>query len=150
MSFIPPHHNDSWLGIPWGLWNKEIYHLGRVSNVYFWMWKTRHRLGPGEMAGWLRASAPLPEGPGSVPGTHMVTYSHPELQLQRFCYPLLTSVGTRHTRGDHTYVQADMHIKISTSKNIIKTASFCTPLCMAVRFSGWETIVDNRAPVRKG
>ena len=41
----------------------------------------------GEMAQWLSALVALPEDPGSIPSTHMVTYNYLQLQFQGIRHP---------------------------------------------------------------
>jgi hypothetical protein len=51
----------------------------------------------------MRISA-LKEDPGSVSSIYMVVHNHPKLQLQRVWCPLLTSSGTKHSGGVHTFI----------------------------------------------
>jgi hypothetical protein len=60
-------------------------------------------VGAGKMIQELRAPVTLGEDTGSIPNTHVVVHSHPQLQFQGIQCPLLTYVGTKHF---HTYVQA--------------------------------------------
>lgn len=51
----------------------------------------------GEMVQWLGTQAVLPENPGMVPSTHMMTCSSLRPQFQSIRSPLLASMDTRHT-----------------------------------------------------
>jgi hypothetical protein len=65
------------------------------------------------MARRLRALAAFPEVPSSIPSNHMATHNHLQLQVQGI--PVLASMGTRHTDGIQTYMQA---------KNLIQKINF--------------------------
>lgn len=54
----------------------------------------------GEMVYWLIALVELSENSGSVLSTHMVAV------VPQHQHPLLSSAGTRHACGAHTYIQA--------------------------------------------
>lgn len=51
-----------------------------------------------EMAQWLRTPATLPEDPGFIPSPYKVANKHLRFWSLRICRPLLSSVGTAHTR----------------------------------------------------
>lgn len=63
----------------------------------------------GEIAQWLSAVAALTKDLGWIPSTQKVAHSHSLLLFQGIQSPLLTSSGTRHIHGAHTYIQAKIH-----------------------------------------
>lgn len=63
-------------------------------------------LGAGEVIWQLRLTLALAEYLGLIPSTDMAAYKHSELQFQGIQYPLLTSGGTKHIIGTHTFIQA--------------------------------------------
>jgi hypothetical protein len=68
------------------------------------------------MPNWLKAQFTLPEDPGSIPSPHTTDHNHLELKSQVIRGPLLTSKGTRHVCGAHTYMNAGetlKHMKIN-------------------------------------
>ena len=78
------------------------------------------------MAQWLRAPDVLPEGPGSIPSTHIVAYRH--LQLQILC-PLLASwVPGKHIALRHNAGKIPIHIK-KLERQIICSQKNCIDIC---------------------
>ena len=58
------------------------------------------------MAQWFRILAALPEDLGSILSTYMAAHSLLSLQTDRIQCPLLDCLGTRHTSGAQTQLQA--------------------------------------------
>lgn len=92
--------------MPQGLHTWERY------AVYFASWK---RLGTGETVQELSTLAALPEVLGLVSSTHVTAYNHLSQQFQRI-WCLLTSLGTRHAHGVHTYKKVRQTKKIQKWK----------------------------------
>lgn len=78
-------------------------HVALLPKTPIWTFVLKLALGSGNMTQHLlRALVSLPEDPGSILNTYMVTHSH--LQLIPVPVPLLTSADT-HTMHLHTYRQ---------------------------------------------
>ena len=88
----------------------QSYQKDNKENLNVLMQLRRNRVG--ETSQQFTAHAAL-EVLGLIPRTNMVSHNHLHLQFQGVRHPLLTSAGTRHVHGAHTYMQAK-HAYIQT------------------------------------
>lgn len=101
--------------------------------------------GEGSVVGALLLSA---ADSGSVPRTHTLAHSHPQLTLQGIWHSLLSLVGTRQAGYAHTFIRLGkifIHLKIS--KSIFKRKK-CTT-CVSVGHSDPHKIQMQQHRIKK-